>query len=338
MTVYRMDIHPRAPLHQGIHGRAPKSGALVHSDTLHAALIAAAAATGAHVDDLERMRELPMSSLYPTLHGKPLYPKPFLRPPGADNNRERPEDDQDHKRWKKLRLVSEAMLRAWLTGDVDTFDACELRDGVAALTGEFPEWPGSGLLADARHTGVVVDRNGADATPYDRPMVWVNAKEGVGLYCLVEAGDGDGPWLEEAFTRLGWAGLGGERASGLGGFDVARCAPDAVPKFANGAANRFMTLGLYLPRKDEVDAGVLDAPAAYDCVLRGGWIHGVAGAEKAKHALRFCLEGGVFNGSADNPGDVRDVRPDGWPHPVWRSGRPLVIPFQCTTQPGGLTS
>ncbi|OQA29608.1 MAG: hypothetical protein BWY57_03282 [Betaproteobacteria bacterium ADurb.Bin341] len=327
MTVYRLDITPLAPLHRGIHGHAAKSGAVVHSDTLHAALVSSAAAAGASPDELERFRTLRVSSLFPSLGKAPLYPKPFLPLPKTGEQRKAADDPKAAKRWKQVRLVSEKVLNAWLLGKQEEVEAAVLRDGVASFEKEFPEsdWPRHGLVTMQRQTGVVVDRDNAAATPYDRNLVWVNKDEGVGLYCFVEAGDKDGPWLAEAFERLGYAGLGGNRTSGFGAFNLAGCAPADWP--ALNCANMFMTLSLYLPTYEEVQASVLEKPAAYDCVLRGGWIHGVAGTGHTKHALRMCLEGSVFNKIAESHGEVRDVRHDGDPVPAWRSGLALAIPF-----------
>lgn len=336
MTVYRLDIKPLAPLHRGIHGHAAKSGAVVHSDTLHAALAASAAAAGAGPDELQRFRTLRVSSLFPSLWNAPLYPKPFL--PLSRNAEGRTEDNDPKaaKRWKQVRLVSKKVLNAWLQGKGEDVKGAVVRDGTAVFEQEFPEhdWPRHGLVNTQRQTGVVVDRDTAAATPYDRSLVWINTDEGAGLYCFVEAEEKEGPWLAEAFERLGYAGLGGNRTSGFGAFKLEKCAPLEIQgqtrifSFACVSPcdfKMFMTLSLYLPTREEVNAGVLDAPAAYDCTLRGGWIHGVAGTDRARHALRLCLEGSVFNKVGDRHGEVRDVAPEDHPHPVWRSG----LAFEC---------
>ena len=329
MTAYRVEIEPRAPLHRGIHGHAPKSGAVIHSDTLHAALLASAAVTGAHNDALERLKTLRISSLFPCLRDAYFFPKPYLPLPSALRKNEEQGKDKNPKRWKKVRLVSEAALNAWLLGKTDALaNAPEPRGGVMTLKGEFGngDWPKNKLLQSCRNTGVAVDRHSAAATPYDQNLVWVNTAEGVRLYCLVETTENEA-WVREQFERLGWAGLGGNRSSGFGGFKVTAC---EVWKRNNvNNADMFMTLSLYLPTRHEVDANVLEAPAAYDCALRGGWIHGVAGADKAKHALRLCLEGSVFNKVADQHGEVRDVTPDDFKdHRVWRSGLAFALPFK----------
>lgn len=323
MTVYRVEIKPRAPLHCGIHGHAAKSGAVIHSDTLHAALMASAAATG---EDPEALRMLRLTSLFPCLGGESFFPKPFLPLPKAVRNAQEKDPKAPAKRWKKARLVSQEVLNAWFLGKASLAD-CEMRDGVAMLKSELSgkNWPRYGLMAHSRNTGVTVARDGADATPYDRNMVWVNTAEGAGLYCLLET-DNSESWIVEQFERLGYAGLGGERSSGLGGFEVAACTPWQQNRPAS--ANMFMTLSLYLPTQKEVSDGALDKPAAYDCTLRGGWIHGTAGTDKAKHALRMCVEGSVFRKVAEQHGEVRDVTPDGFSdHTVWRSGLSFALPF-----------
>jgi CRISPR type III-A-associated RAMP protein Csm4 len=338
MTRYRIQITPRAPFFTGLGSHARKSGVLVHSDTLHAALTALAARTASPW--LEAAERLRVSSICPCWNGLDFYPKPFLPVPRAAAAAD---DPKAGKRWKAIRLVSGGMLAAWFKGDTRLAEKMTvLEGGLAALEKEVEgqRLPLNGFLARDLAPAVTVDRCGAGATPFDRRGIRVNTGEGVGAWFLAELEDAQAASFRELAGLLGTHGLGGERSVGYGQFDLAgfdACSPDGLFAAAPDA-DAFMTLSLYHPGRDEVEAGVLEGSAAYDSTVRGGWIDGASpGGGRPRHALRMCLEGSVFPMAGGPPrGGVRDVRPEGFTaHPVWRSGLALGLAFRHPgAQPG----
>jgi CRISPR-associated protein Csm4 len=332
MAVYRVLIEPLAPFFAAPHSRVRKSGALIHSDTLHAALMSVAVLTGSPL--LDRARDLRVSSLYPYWESVFFYPKPFLRPPETPEQH----DVRKRKHWKSVHLVSERVLAVWLDNDAKTFGQVEtLGESLAVLPRDLEGLPPPpGRIAAADHApAVTVDRCGAGTTPFDRRSIRVNTGEGCGAYFLVDLEEADRPGFEDLVRHLGSQGLGGERSVGYGQFEVRGLEVHSSALFKKDGADAFLTLSLYLPTREEVAAGVLDAPAAYDCALRGGWIHGLGGTDQRKRAQRMCIEGSVLRKAGQSRGEVRDLRPEGYPHPVWRSGLTFGIPCRVEDAPLG---
>ena len=341
MTLYRLAIRPQGPFFLGQNSHARKSGALIHSDTLHGALLSVAALSGSPL--LHHAQSLRVSSVFPSWKGIHFYPRPFLAVPRNPND----EDAAGRKRWKKIHLVSEALLKAWLRNDAAIQHETEdLGSGLAALRQELDgrHLPLNGFLTrDDLAPAVTVDRVALNATPYDRRGLRLNTDEGVRAWFLAEVDGMHQKAFCDLVALLGDHGLGGERSVGYGRFALELAEEVADETLVNfpPEANAALTLSLYHPTREEVAAGALDGIAAYACALRGGWIHGTAGTDRAKLTLRMCVEGSVFPLLDGTPplGDVCDVRPAGFDaHPVWRSGLALTIPFHWQPQSNGRVS
>lgn len=327
MSLVRVLLEPKSPIYSGPHGHARKSGALVHSDVLHAALVCIAASAG---QDIEPVRTLRLSSIFPCWRHVHFYPRPFLALPTSTETG----DSAKRKRWKNVRLVSEGTLPRWLAGDATLTDHVHIiESGVALLDDELKgrAWPQDGMLCEDISAAVTIDRLTNAATPFERRHVRVNAAGGCGMYFLADLDKLTEPMFRDLVERLGEQGIGGERTVGFGHFAVLDITTQ--PSLSVGAQNRpadmFMSLSLYLPSRDEVAAGVLDGKAAYDTTLRGGWIHSAAGTPQRRRSLRMCVDGSVFPKVTDKPGEIRNCAPASFTaHPVWRSG--LALPFWFT--------
>lgn len=332
MNMYRILLEPQSAFFAGAESRARKSGAVVHSDTLHAALLAVAALSRSPL--LESPDQIRLSSVYPFWKDIYFFPRPFLPLPGPHSQ----DDVTGRKRWKSVRLVSGRTLEAWLHGDSGLRESTELIGGNAAVLADElrgKSAPPRSLYSQELQPAAALDRRGGTTTPFQRRGLRVHADSGCGLYFFASIDEHLLPEFESALARLGELGLGGERSVGYGRFDVLATEKVSGPPVTppTKTPNAFMTLSLYLPSRAEVEAGVLESPAAYDCALRGGWIHSLAGTESWKRGVRMCLEGSVLRWvpAADHAGEVRDVRPESFTaHPVWRSG--LAFPIPCRVE------
>jgi hypothetical protein len=65
----------------------------------------------------------------------------------------------------------------------------------------------------------------------------------------------------------------------------------------------------------------------YAVVTRGGRVESDADWGQRKQDTRMIAEGSVLVCAAQPLGSVTDVAPDGFPHPVYRSGHALAIPI-----------
>lgn len=324
MPLYRIQLEPLSPIYEGRYGRAHKSGAIVHSDTLHAALVDVAALMGGEA--LETAKEFRLSSIFP-FHGSSFFlPRPFLPLPGGDTE---DDDPKQRKRWKNIQYVSEATMAEWLK------DTPDFKEKVDVFGGKFLHIQGGKFnakepaYAKDKRPGVAVDRITNATAIYQRHGLHINAAKGWGLYFLANVPAENHNILMQLCEVLGGQGIGGERSVGYGRFEL--LSVDTLDNHAlytaSGAA--FIALSLYYPTETEVKNGALEKPAAYDCAIRGGWIHNIAGSQHRKRSVRMCIEGScIALPNAQSAGDIVYLQPKKFTdHEIWRSGYALGIPF-----------
>jgi CRISPR/Cas system CSM-associated protein Csm4 (group 5 of RAMP superfamily) len=131
--------------------------------------------------------------------------------------------------------------------------------------------------------------------------------------------------VKSAFRLLADSGFGGERSRGWGraGEPSFSTASSLFPgSFPDGGGNKaWWLLSLYSPHDGD---GVDWSKGEYSAVVRGGWTDSPAGGGQKK-SVRMVEEGCVV--SAERVwGRAVDVAPDGFPHPVYRSGFGLGVP------------
>jgi len=153
--------------------------------------------------------------------------------------------------------------------------------------------------------------------------------EGAGLWSMAMFADAasEAEWSEPvkaAFRLLADTGVGGERSRGWG--------RSAQPEF-----RPLSDLGLNTPPADAAAYWLLSVytPAAgdqvdwkrgnYSLITRGGRIESAARWGDEKQLLRMVEEGSVIFAAAPPNGAARNVAPEGFPHPVYRSGFALAI-------------
>ena len=126
--------------------------------------------------------------------------------------------------------------------------------------------------------------------------------------------------VKSAFRLLADSGFGGERSRGWGRAGAPQFS-DASGLFGNGERNgTWWLLSLYSPGETDV---VDWSKGEYSTATRGGWTDSPAGAG-AKKQVRMIEEGSVLS-AEELRGRAVDVAPDGFAHPVYRSGFALAI-------------
>ena len=364
MPYYRIKLKPKGPFFIGQNSHARKSTAIVHSDVLHSALICVSAITDTYWL-CERATNLKLSSIYPYYKEKGnknsgrtvfLYPKPFVPSTTDDTNNEsinepyqqKNEEKLDKKRWKKTKYVSEGLFKELLINNEITQSAQikhldgadESKASVLCLKEEVDKLKlPNKIVIENYKISTVIDRINNQTTPYPQNFYEINTDEGVGLWFLVELQEDELDKFKKLLSTLGELGLGGERTSGFGHFSV-----QSIELFTsehiiveNGLLkvkgqeqpyNAAVTLSLYHPTKEEFERGILTGIASYECTVRGGWIHSIAGYDSPKQSIRMCIEGSVFPAINGMPyGDVTDISYDQNPHPIYRSGLAFNIYF-----------
>jgi CRISPR-associated protein Csm4 len=184
---------------------------------------------------------------------------------------------------------------------------------------------------------VAIDRVTSATNFYHTGFVqfqWEESKNPAGLYFLLELSkDGEklADKLQAALHLLGEEGLGGERSSGAGRFEVDWLELPQIWKqvvyFASGNQHTLMSLFW----DNTITTDFLET-ASYEIQERGGWI---AQSQLRRKMVRMFAEGSVF--PIQPQGKLIDVTPselidrDGnyKTHPIYRSGISLSLPIQA---------
>ena len=298
----------------------------LHSDTLSAALAAIKVQTSDGGNLKSFMESFVVSSAFPFVGERYFFPKPHgridVRVTDADEYIVR-------KKLKKLRFIEAGLWNNLITGEKLTIQSNQLK--------------GSFLLSDSSDFNIpapyksqvnqrvsVPREDGKDAEPFFFEWTYFDANSG--LYCLLDASEEVENELIQLFKQLGESGLGTDRNVGGGKFEV------ETTKLSIGevlSADSVMLLSLFIPTEEELHKLDL-VHADYDLLKRGGYI---AGSQESdfrhlwKKTIYMFNTGSVFPTTSFLEGKVVDLRPD-WNdermHPVFRSGKPFVVPIKKT--------
>ena len=100
----------------------------------------------------------------------------------------------------------------------------------------------------------------------------------------------------------------------------------------NGGENHaYWLLSLFHPAASDT---VEWSQGNYTLTTRGGRVESDARWGDPKKQTRMVSEGSVLVASAEPRGSAADVAPDGFPHPVYRSGFALAIPIPLSVEKG----
>ncbi len=350
--VYR--LAPRTAFHFGLRGVGiEETEAFCPADTLFSALCLTlrewdSGGSGAVEAWLARFPPLNgggppplrLSSAFPYAGKVLFFPKPLLPanlPP------------EMHSSWaktlKKIAFVSRQIGMAWLAQEDLSAEANHdqllhrgrvwvTREELSQLAGFYDPRTGQiRMWAVEALPRVTVDRATCRSAVYQAGVV--RFRPGAGLFTLVEFLDGDAEAERQRLTTLfqvmGHSGLGGERSSGYGQFDLQEPEPFAGLGAVDG--DLFLTLAPYHPTPAEVQAGVLGEGASYNLLTRRGWVGSPEGMPLRRRLVRLLGEGSVLRHTGQaGYGDLTDVTPrdehgqEVLGHKVWRYGIAFPIP------------
>lgn len=261
-------------------------------------------------------------------------PKPLEFPRGY------PEDDLKFtKTYKKLNYLPLEIWRRWYQGDGFTVEG-DARDLIAETekkadsteplhkAGAFDYGKAFKIQQTPK---VAIDRTTRATNFYHTGFVqfeWEKPKQS-GLYFLLNFLEQDRELedkLHAALNFLGEEGLGGERSSGAGRFEVEWLELpkdwDDVVNFKHPTHYSLMSLFWELPLPE----GLLDETASYAIQERGGWIASPSsGRQLRRKMVRMFAEGSVFR--TVSFGKLANVTPDKFKqHKIYRSGISLSLP------------
>ena len=318
MDTVAFRMHFLGPLHVDAKGTGFYSEAesFIRSDTLSGALTQAACEVGfAGAVDWAKNPPWRVSSAFPC-YGRHL----FLPRPVFDRAVVLRDEQLDQaKRIKKICWLDAPLWTKVVAGEWDWAAEEAWRDlpGGLAVQRDPAESPSEGLRVCAEEERPRLAISRASNTHAEGRLFGfsrIHYPDEGGLWFVAQV-DNDLALkdLRAALDWLGDQGIGADRTSGNGHFQVQTVYPIPIRLASPGEAG--VALSLVNPAEGELDAGLL-ASATYDLIRRGGWI-GATGRRKA--GLRMFAEGSRFKPVLQ--GRVVKVADHPAGHPVFRDGR-----------------
>ncbi len=296
---------------------------IYHSDTLYSAVSSAMARLSTMEEWLDATARAPepavrFSSCFP-FNGDTLYvvPPRHLWPPPASSK----------VRWKGARFVPLSVIDALINGKPIAEEGWAV-DGAS----ETLIVPGTlGPFRVAVRSSAAVDRGGSAVSPHSSACLEFAPHAGLWLAVSFASEEARERWKAPvlgALRLLADSGFGGERSRGWGRAEMAFTEQESVLPVAGTSISEaagekaWWMLSLFHPAADDtVDWRRGD----YAITTRGGRVESDAGWGDVKRATRMIVEGSVVVSSSEPRGAVTDVAPEGFAHPVYRSGFALAI-------------
>jgi CRISPR-associated protein Csm4 len=325
----------RSPLHVGRRGVGLEATrAYVPADTLFSALCSVwrelYGAEHLRTEVLDRFNAgrgpFYLTSAFPTAAGARFYPKPLVR-------RQLQLAAQAEKTWKRLRFVSEGILRGLLAGEPLTFRKEDCVNGETAWTTpeerrQLDRWTDDETGDIVLWRTAVVPRVTLDRVS-SASEIWHFGRtclaEGAGLWFgVVFPAAGADQTVQRFFMGslrlLGDTGLGGERSAGHGLFQLGETGQVDLPDHPDSGC--FVTLAPVCPRDAGEAAALTGEGAAYELLPRRGWVTSPEGRNLRRKTVWMLAEGSVLTGTGVlRPGRLVDVTPDVLgAHRVYRYG------------------
>lgn len=131
--------------------------------------------------------------------------------------------------------------------------------------------------------------------------------------------EGDLPkYVRTAIHLLSDEGVGGKRSLGRGFFKKVDWLEEPSELLSTG--NFYINLSIYFPQKEE-----LAYLYSYELEKRNGYVYSMGGKTVRKRSVMVIQEGSLLKGKV--AGELLDIRPKGFKHPVYLHGKPILIGF-----------
>ncbi|KLA44795.1 type III-A CRISPR-associated RAMP protein Csm4 [Ligilactobacillus ruminis] len=246
-----------------------------------------------------------LSDAFPHV-GEPYFPKPVCYPKKRMVRLEGlKEDNEKNKLTDRIVAVPMSEMSAFIRGEADYSVLFEDQEGFCRSS--------------------IVVRKGED--PYEVGVTTFSQD----VYVLATQSE----LLDELMTSLQYSGLGGKRSSGYGRFDLAiEELPEGLEEMLNTDGNEQMLLTTALPQDAELHQAMTGA--RYDLKKSSGFAYSeTAGQLVRKQDLYKFRAGSVFVNKFK--GKIADVRPDGYPHPVYNFAKGLFLDLKGVRENEGLS-
>lgn len=341
------------PLHIGnVRLDYDHSADIIHSDTLYSAIFQAWNILGILDEEKDYTVEpLPfsVSSLFPFYQANKaeeeilFFPKPMGTLQATDYSH--------HKKLKKVRYIG-----------LNAFK--QLLSGIAFSDEEKEKWSNDAFFID--HQGFnpkfiyreVYPRarvprygewNEETGRPQDTQIYYIERlffEDHCGLFCILQTENEETEQkVLAAMALLQDEGLGTDRHVGHGRFELTVRDFDDLNEFWEKNSTYSISLSLYCPssRKELENMllnadGALDEHVKYETLKRGGWITSEPYLTIRKKSINMFKEGSVFRFNGREAGKIVDLNPTNGedsgdripakiPHPVYRVGKAMFLPY-----------
>lgn len=248
--------------------------------------------------------DLVFSDAFPFVGSDYLLPKPYLQIRKNEND-----DSTNKKNFKKMSYLAEKYFSTYLAGELNP----ELQINIEKSIG----------LTETKTSAAI--RGNDETQPY-RVGIF-RFKKDAGLYIIYGyRNDESKHFFWKLLDSLSYSGIGGERSSGLGRFEIYNGKiSDSLYKRLTENYSRYMTISTALPKDDELEKSMEDS--SYLITRRGGFVSSEKYSDTymRKKDLYVFSSGSTFKFKFQ--GDVYDVS-SGGRHPVYRYAKPLFIGVQ----------
>jgi len=292
---------------------------IYHSDALYSAVSGAMAQLGnleQWLDATARASEpaVRFSSFFP-FNGDTIYVTPprNLWPPPASSK----------VRWKGAKFVPLSLVESAATGKPISEEGWTV-DGVSETLIAMGT---QGPFRVSVRSNAAVDRGGSGVAPHSSACLEFSSN--AGFWSIVAFANEaafetwKGP-VTGALRLLADSGFGGERSRGWGRAEIEISERDSGLLSGGDwqGESAWWLLSLYHPSpEDSIDW----ARGNYSVISRGGRIESPASWGEPKRNTRMIAEGSVLVAVSEPRGASTDVAPDGFPHPVYRSGHAFAV-------------
>ena len=276
-------------------GRLSESVDYFEANRLYSALFLEALKLGVSKDfyQLSLEETFVLSDAFPYINDTPYLPKPIGYPKQEEReNLDLKQARQEAKKAKKLAYLPFNQLTAFL----------KRQSSLDALNQQQKNFS----------THDYVMKKGID--PYEVGMTAFNDS----LYVIASSSS----LFDELFTSLQYSGLGGKRSSGYGQFTltILDLPVEMQKKIKHQTEQPCMNLTTSFPQESELETSMEEA--AYLLKKASGYVYSEASPEQLrKQDIYRFKAGSTFNQSY--VGDIFDIRPDNFSHPVWHYAKGL---------------
>jgi len=327
LKTLRVNFFPCGPWRIGPDsGDRDRVDRIFHSDTVYSAVSSAMAQLGQideWLDATARAAQpaVRFSSCFPFQSGPEgttdfVVPPRHLWPPPASSK----------VRWKGAKFVPLSVVHDLVHGRPISEEAWAVDSQSECLVPIGTQGP----FRVSVRSNAAIDRDGSGVEPHSSACIEFARRAGLWLDIVFADDAARDRWTDpivSVLKLLGDSGLGGERSRGWGRATIMHSSCTDMHWFPEASTTgeiAWWMLSLFHPSNtDTVDW----QRGNYSLTTRTGRVESDVRSGQTKKSTRMVAEGSVLVSASEPRGSATDVAPDGFPHPVYRSGFALAIPI-----------